>query len=163
MPRSRREPKSPARIAAPAAQPKNMSHQFEYCYWHCIDSRLQKAIHEEWLKRNLYGRTDRISWPGTIMDLVSPKNPSDREHMLWPFEVAYNKHGIRHFILTQHMDCGAYGSREAFGNNEDKEFQRHKSDLDKAEQLLLERFPDITIEKEIIRMQGDEVVDFISV
>jgi len=139
-----------------------MSHHFQNAYIHCMDGRLQKAIHEDWVKRNLYGNTDRIAWPGAIKDFVSPEWPSYREHMFWPLKVSYDKHGIRNFILVQHADCGAYGGKSAF-NSEDAEWNQHKADLNDAERLIKDRFPDVTVEKWIIRMRGDEVLDFVRV
>ena len=139
-----------------------MSHHFENCYWHCMDPRLQQAIHEDWVKRGLYGNTDRVSWPGTIKDFVSPKWPGYRDHMFWPLEISYKKHGVRNFIFVQHMDCGAYGGKGAF-NNEDAEWNQHKADLNESERIIKERFPDITVEKWIIRMRDGEVIDFVQV
>jgi hypothetical protein len=139
-----------------------MSHTFQNAYLHCMDARLQKAIDSDWKKRNLYGNTDRIAWPGTIKDFVSPEWPGYRDHMFWPLEVAYGKHGIRNFIFVQHMDCGAYGGKGAF-SNEDAEWNQQKADLNEAERIVKERFSDITVEKWIIRMRGDEAIDFVQV
>ncbi|MBT3322798.1 MAG: hypothetical protein HN392_10995 [Anaerolineae bacterium] len=97
---------------------------------HCIDFRLQKGL-DIWIKKNYgYGNYDRVSLAGGVFDF---------EHILKQIEISAKLHDVNQIILVNHEDCGAYGVE---GN-----YERHKSDLEKAKGELGKIFP--TIETKI--------------
>lgn len=67
---------------------------------HCIDLRFQQSIEEDLKKRELGGKFDRISWPGTSIDLESLKKAG---------AISLKLHDPDEIIIYEHEDCGAYG------------------------------------------------------
>lgn len=136
-----------------------MSHHCDHIVIHCMDYRLQEQIVLNLRLKGMFGDCDIISWPGAIKDFISPKKPEYREHMFEPIHISYERHEARMLTLMQHMDCGAYGGKTSF-EDENQEFERHASDMRQVADLIREQFPDMEIMMKIITMDGDRVKDF---
>jgi carbonic anhydrase len=105
---------------------------------HCIDFRFQKYL-DSWLHEQLgHDNYDRVSLAGAVFDF---------DAILRQIEISEKLHKIKKVILINHEDCGAYGAE---GN-----YERHKSDLEKARRKLGAQYPDLDIETYYLRLNGD--------
>ena len=120
-------------------------HTCEALVIHCIDFRIQVFLNE-YLEERFSGTYDRVAVAGGVKILP-----------LEQCEVSVRLHDPKTIVLIQHEDCGAYGGSEALGDFEaEQKFQANE--LTKAEQKLKEHFPDVGIEKFLIRLSGDMLV-----
>ncbi len=76
-----------------------------YLLLHCVDHRIQEPIHDWLVAEHHTGDTDIISIVGSCLH---------REEALENIRFAVKAHHISHVVLTQHLDCGAYGGHTAF-------------------------------------------------
>ena len=121
-----------------------MSHNCQNLLLSCMDFRLQTTI-SNWLKENGYtGDVDIILVPGSCKVLAENQEGCQAGLILDGIRLAYEKHGVRRFILTQHEDCGAYGGQSAFASAEAEKI-KHLIDLKKAKDLLLAKYQDIAV------------------
>lgn len=132
-----------------------MSHGCKYLILHCMDYRLQPVI-EEWKKtKGLSGDVDVMSIAGSCKDLANyAVGTCESNFVMAMITLAYEKHGVRNIILTQHEDCGAYGGKTAFAND-DAEKAKVVGDMIKAKKALLDKFPDLKVEMFRIKMVGE--------
>jgi len=116
-------------------------HTCEVLVIHCIDFRIQGFLNE-YLEGRFPGAYDRVAVAGGVKALP-----------LEQCEVSVRLHNPNIILLIQHEDCGAYGGSEELGDLEaEQKFQ--KQELKKAEQKLNEHFPEVAIEKFLIRLSG---------
>ncbi len=121
-----------------------MSHNCKALILHCIDFRFGGAI-KNWLEENhLLNDCDIVSLAGATKGLVSPKNSAEPDIILRQIETSTGLHHISQIILMNHTDCGAYGGRDAFETAE-IEHNQHVSDMQRAKEIILEKFPDLRI------------------
>ncbi len=126
---------------------------------HCADGRLMKHIYK-WLEsQGIVGHCDELSFAGGCKDLVAPKQEADREYLLRQIGILRELHGTQRVFLMNHTDCGAYGGKNAFGN-ESQEMQKHTGDLHEAASLIKKQWPDMEVRMIVITMEGDEVRSF---
>lgn len=132
-----------------------MSHGCKNLILHCMDFRLQPFI-EEWKKtKGISGDVDVMSIAGSCKDLANYDiGTCEANHVMSNIILAYEKHGVRNIILTQHEDCGAYGGKTAFVNDE-AEKAKVVGDMIKTKKALLEKFPDLKVEMFRIKMAGE--------
>jgi carbonic anhydrase len=114
-----------------------MSHSCPAIIVHCIDFRFQKRINE-WLKEKIgHGNYDRVAWAGGVLDL---------EGILKQIGIAVRLHGIRHAILINHEDCGAYGAEGTA--------ERHANDLRRAAREIQRQHPHLSVELYYLYLDG---------
>ena len=132
-----------------------MSHECKYLILHCMDSSPQTFI-EEWKKtKGVLGDIDVISVAGSCKDLANYEiGTCESNHVMGMITLAYEKHGVRNIILTQHEDCEAYGGKSAFANDE-AEKTKIVADMVKVKKALLEKFQDLRVEMFRIKMVGE--------
>ena len=121
-----------------------MAHKCKAFIIHCMDFRLQKSMKEYLERKNLLGDCDVVSVAGGVKNLLTPKNPSDRDFLLGQIEISVNLHKIQEVILSNHTDCGAYGGSDQFSFLE-KECEFHIQEMGKARDLILSNFPEVKI------------------
>ncbi len=138
-----------------------MAHTCKAVLIRCMDFRLEDDIERFLDERGLVGDCDIISVGGATKALMS-EDQGEVDFLLSQFGIAYNLHGVRHFILMDHTDCGAYGGRDAIGSAEE-DFKFHVERLEKAKEILLEKFKDANIELIIADIADDGAVEFRSV
>jgi carbonic anhydrase len=121
-----------------------------------MDFRLQRFI-EEWKKtKGLSGDVDVISIAGSCKDLSNYSvGTCEANYVMAMITLAVEKHGVENVILTQHEDCGAYGGKTAFANDE-AELAKTIGDMKKAKKALLERFPNLKVEMFRIKQKGED-------
>jgi len=118
------------------------THRCEYLLLRCMDFRLEPAL-EAWLRPYL-GRADVISIAGSCK-LLAETPDSWPALFIWDnLRLAYEQHGVRKVILTQHQDCGAYGGAGAFGSVEAEKLKL-LGDLRQVKEILGRRFPDVQV------------------
>ena len=110
----------------------------------------------DWKKtKGISGDVDVISVPGACIDLANyGLGTCEANFVMKGIILAYEKHGVRNIILTQHEDCGAYGGKIAFASDE-AELAKTIGDMKKAKKALLEKFPDLHVEMFRIKMVGE--------
>lgn len=132
-----------------------MSHGCKYLIVQCMDYRLQNAI-EDWKRtKGISGDVDVVSVPGACIDLANYSlGTCEANYVMKGIILAYEKHGVRNIILTQHEDCGAYGGKSAFASDE-AELAKTIGDMKKTKKALLEKFPDLHLEMFWIKQVGE--------
>lgn len=104
----------------------------------CIDFRFQGFINR-WIENNLEADNfDRVALAGGVFN--------------WPvvssqIELSKRLHNVKRIVLVNHEDCGAYG--------EEGTIERHKSDLEKVKNELLEKYPEIQVECYLAKLSGE--------
>ena len=93
-----------------------MPHTCSHLLVRCMDFRLEGPIHEYLKQHRLVGKTDIISLPGGIKDLVANGRESVTIQQIC---MAVELHGVSNIMLMNHSDCGAY-SQHHFGDSSDE-------------------------------------------
>ncbi|RME59280.1 hypothetical protein D6779_04700 [Candidatus Parcubacteria bacterium] len=108
------------------------------CVVWCFDDRFRPA--REALAQSLGLRHyDLVSVAGGAKALVKADNDADREALVKQIKTSIRLHHPAKVILMLHTDCGAYGGRKAFNDNEEAERITLTRDLQQAKQLLTAR------------------------
>ena len=113
----------------------------------CIDYRFWPDALP--LLEQKFGEFDLIELAGGSKNISSPTVEADRTAVLESIKVSVELHGAKQIILTNHIDCGAYGGSKNF-ESFDKELGFHRLELKKAAGIITKSFPNITIKKIII-------------
>lgn len=108
----------------------------------CIDYRFWPEALP--LLEKKYGEFDLIELAGGSKNLSSPNTEADRKAVLESINVSVNLHKAKQIILTNHIDCGAYGGSKKFKNLE-AETIFHVSELDKAREIINKWFPGLKV------------------
>jgi len=119
----------------------------DYRFWPDALSLLEKK----------YGEFDLIELAGGSKNLASPSTEADRTAVLESIKVSVELHGAKRIILTNHLDCGAYGGSKAFDSAEE-EIDFHKLELEKAANIVKQTFPELAIEEVIVKYDKDKKV-----
>lgn len=108
----------------------------------CIDYRFWPKASR--LLKKEYGDFDLIEMAGASKNIASPNHKDDRHAVLESIKTSIKLHNARFLILTNHIDCGAYGGSESFASyKEEADF--HKKELDKAKRIVRKIFPELKI------------------
>lgn len=122
----------------------------------CIDYRFavenQGFINETLGLKDNY---DHISIPGSILNLI---NPETSDLVLSKFALSVRIHLVKRIVIISHKDCGGYGGSAAFGS-ELAEYETLCSDLRKARDLFLEKYPtlEVNLFLESLVQEGNEI------
>lgn len=120
----------------------------------CIDYRFWPQALP--LLEQKYGEFDLIEIAGSSKNLTSPIEEEDRTSLLENIGISINLHKPKKLILTNHIDCGAYGGSKNFKSLKD-EILFHRQELIKARSIINEKFPDLPVETELFIMEDDIV------
>jgi len=101
---------------------------------------------------------DLVSLAGASKGLVENDSAST-ELILKQIEVSQRLHEIKEVYLMHHLDCGAYGGREAFKNNQE-EREKQLADLELSKKIISEKFPDLEVKKVLARIDNNNNIDF---
>jgi hypothetical protein len=123
----------------------------------CFDDRFWKAF-KNFLKQKGIKHIDPESVAGGVKILATPEKESDRDFMLREIEKSIRLHHTKKIMLFSHHACGAYGGFEAFGNDREEEFRRHKEEYRKAHKVINDHFPNLAIESYFIDDKGVRLV-----
>jgi carbonic anhydrase len=126
----------------------------------CMDYRFwPKALS---LLGKKYGKFDLIELAGGSKNLASPSQEADRQAVLESIKTSVNLHGAKKIILTNHIDCGAYGGSGRFASAKE-EINFHQAELKKAAKIITKSFPSLTIEKVIISHDKTDKINLINI
>ena len=113
----------------------------------CIDYRFWPEALP--LIKEKYGDFDLIEMAGSSKNLVSPMELEDKTALLENIRISIQLHNPQRIILTNHIDCGAYGGSKKF-NLKDEEIIFHKNELEKAKEIIKKEFPQMIVVTEFI-------------
>lgn len=122
----------------------------------CIDFRFHEGFLEKVKTELGVERFDLVALAGGVKNIVSPADKKFSDVVFGNIEIAAKLHEIKKVILTNHMDCGAYGGSKSFGSRED-EIDFHKSELSRARHIVEKAFPGLDIEAYLVYKEGLEV------
>ncbi|MFA6130741.1 MAG: carbonic anhydrase [Patescibacteria group bacterium] len=131
---------------------ENMSHHCTHALVRCMDFRLEKAIEKYLIEQNLVGTIDVISVAGAAKDLVA--HPEG--FVATQIDLSKKLHESHTIILMNHTDCGGYGGRDALESDE-AEHDFHLKELEKGKQIILAKYPDLTVKKVLAKIKGETV------
>ncbi len=112
----------------------------------CIDFRFRAKI-ADWIKAELNDESDLVAIAGTSKAIL---DKDTREAVLKQIGIADSLHAIKTVHLIDHIDCGAYGGSAKFNHDKAAEVAMHNQELVKAQQVINERFPSLTVKTHII-------------
>ena len=104
----------------------------------CIDYRFWPETLK--LLEEKFGAFDLVELAGGSKNIASPKDSMDRHAMLESIKVSIDLHQAKTIILTNHLDCGAYGGSSQFRSH-DEELAFHAKELAHAKEIVREKFP----------------------
>lgn len=113
----------------------------------CIDFR-QNGFFKDWLKDNGWTESDIISVAGSVKEFASGKQDI-KDWILNMIRISHDGHGSREVILTSHSTCGAYAIQD-----EEEEKKVQLEDMEKAEAIIKENFPDMEVKKYWLKLIG---------
>lgn len=128
-----------------------MSHTCSSALLRCIDFRLEPAIHDFLVSRGLAGDCDVISFAGATKGLAQDASSVLADQL----KLSKKLHDIKTVVLMNHTDCGAYGGRAAF-QDEEAERNHHRKDLAEAQRRVCDALEDVRVicALAIIEMDG---------
>lgn len=121
----------------------------------CIDFRFHSAIRDFLVSMGIKDNYDMVCLGGSTK-AIADNDQAGKETLLKQIDISQRLHNISEIYLIHHMDCGAYGGRQAF-ENELKEKEKHSTDLEKSRQAIIEKFNNLNINKVIARLDSDKV------
>jgi carbonic anhydrase len=136
-----------------------MPHTCKALLVQCIDFRLMKGIRNFLDQNSLTGDCDLISVAGAVKSVVDPATPAETDFMLKQIGISHDLHSIKHLILMNHLDCGAYGGSKAFATPEE-ERTRHVADLQRTRDILKQKYPELEIKLVIAKIDDAGGVAF---
>ncbi len=135
------------------------THQCAAVVLTCIDFRFWRETLEFVEKKLRLESFDFPSLPGAA------KAINEGQELAWDcLDVSCRLHQVEKIVIVNHSDCGAYGGKQKFGGNREKEEVFHRKELKKAEARIKKEFP----EKQVILVyarltKNEEEVEFIRV
>jgi carbonic anhydrase len=136
-----------------------MAHHCKALLVQCIDYRLMKGVRTFLDQNSLVGDCDVVSVAGAVKSLADPAVPAEAEFMLKQIGISHDLHEIKHVILMNHLDCGAYGGSKAFASPEE-ERTRHVADLQRTRDVLKQKYPELEVKLVIAKIDDAGAVSF---
>jgi hypothetical protein len=97
---------------------------------------------------------DMIIVAGGAKTLASPRNDFERDFILEQIRLSIRLHTCRRVILMSHSDCATYGGLAHFQNDRQAEAAHHKTELQRAADVVLANFPDVEVETYFVAFDG---------
>ena len=112
----------------------------------CMDFRLQDQL-KKWLDEQALCRDyDLLAVAGASMELAKPSDGKIKDFLLSNIGISSELHQAQKVILIHHSDCGAYGGRAAFAN-EEQEKAVHAQDMAKSAEAIKNKYPNLEVLK----------------
>src|SRR5438270_9978409 len=119
----------------------------------CFDQRIRTAVNKFLQKRGIL-RPDMVVIAGGAKTLASPRNDFERDFILEQVRMSILLHKTAQVFLMSHSDCATYGGLAAFGGDREREATHHKAELNRASQLIKDRFPDVEVRCFFVNFEG---------
>lgn len=123
---------------------KNKGHSCSTLVIRCMDFRFHEAL-EENIGKILEENACSFDSPGiggggskSIIDEGS------KAVLYGALNIAVEKHGVNRVVITDHIDCGAYGGSGKF-ESEIEEEKFHIDRLKEAKEIMAKEYPDLKI------------------
>ena len=114
----------------------------------CIDFRFQEKLKDALVKLKIK-KYDLLALAGGAKNLANPTKVIYQKTVLDNIKLAADLHKIKTVILTNHIDCGAYGGSGKHKSSRE-EIVFHKCELKKAEELIKKIFPNLKVKIELL-------------
>ena len=131
-----------------------MSHNCKAKVVTCMDFRFQKSLLGLLEKLGLIGNYDHFSIAGSQKAFI---DEDTRAIAMKQVELSKKLHGMTDVYLIAHWDCGAYGGSQAFLSPK-QELENYADDLEKARQIILEKFPELNVHKYLAKWDQDNYI-----
>lgn len=119
----------------------------------CFDQRIRTTVNK-FLQRRGISKPDMIVIAGGAKTLASPRNDFERDFILEQMRMSILLHKTQRAYLICHSDCATYGGLAAFKNDAKVEAEHHWQELQRARQLLKDRFPELAVECFFVNFEG---------
>jgi hypothetical protein len=119
----------------------------------CFDERIRQTVYK-FLKHERILRPDMIVVAGGARTLASPRNDFERDFILEQVRMSILLHKSPRVFLMSHSDCATYGGLAAFGGDREREATHHKTELQRAAQLIKDKFPDVEVRCFFVNFEG---------
>ena len=119
----------------------------------CFDHRINLAV-RKFLQRKAIMHPDMIIVAGGAKTLASPRNDFERDFILDQIRLSIRLHACRRVILMSHSDCATYGGVAHFRNDRQAEAAHHKTELQRAADVVLANFPYVQVETYFVALDG---------
>ena len=91
---------------------------------------------------------------GGAKTLASPRNDFERDFILEQMRMSILLHKTQRAYLICHSDCATYGGLAAYKNDRALEAEHHGQELQRARELLNDRFPELQVECFFVNFEG---------
>lgn len=133
-------------------RPRDISPKTDNMVITCMDRRFLRAARQI-LKEN-YGvdieASARLAKAGASLAVVD-------EVLIPDIQKSHKLHDIKNVYVVDHTDCGGFGGLEAFGNDEEKEIQKHFESLDEAKDTIHNVLPQLVVITFVVNLDGKAV------
>ena len=119
----------------------------------CFDQRIRTAVNKFLHRRGIL-RPDMIVVAGGAKTLASPRNDFERDFILEQMRMSILLHKTQLAYLMCHSDCATYGGLAAYNGDQQAEAEHHCQELERAAELLKDRFPDLQVECFFVNFEG---------
>jgi carbonic anhydrase len=119
----------------------------------CFDQRIRTAVNK-FLQRRGILRPDMVVIAGGAKTLASPRNDFERDFILEQVRMSILLHKTERAYIMCHSDCATYGGLAAFQGDQEAESTHHCRELERAKELLKDRFPDLQVECFFVNFEG---------
>jgi Putative carbonic anhydrase len=119
----------------------------------CFDERIRLVVNKFLHKRGIL-HPDMVVIAGGAKTLASPRNDFERDFVLEQVRMSILLHKAERACIICHSDCATYGGLSAFNGDREVEAKHHCQELERAADLLKERFPDLRVECFFVNFEG---------
>jgi carbonic anhydrase len=119
----------------------------------CFDQRIRTTVNKFLHRRGIL-RPDMIVIAGGAKTLASPRNDFERDFILEQMRMSILLHKTQRAYLICHSDCATYGGLAAYKNDRAAEAEHHRKELQRARELLNDRFPELKVECFFVNFDG---------
>jgi carbonic anhydrase len=119
----------------------------------CFDNRISTAV-RKFLRKQGIDRPDMIVVAGGAKTLASPRNDFEQDFILEQVRMSIRLHQTKRVLVMSHSDCATYGGLANFKGDREAEAAHHRSELLRAGKLLVETFPNISVEPYFVKFDG---------
>ncbi len=131
-----------------------MSYSCQAIVISCMDFRLHNALHlrtDEKFGCHGYDLVHVAGGGGAILSQDS------MELVLKQIGLSVKLHGVKEVVLVNHEDCGAYGGKKMFANDQE-ERRKHRDDLEAAAAIVSARYPTLAVTTVFQRIDGTPII-----
>jgi len=119
----------------------------------CFDQRIRTAVNKFLHRRGIL-RPDMVVIAGGAKTLASPRNDFERDFILEQVRMSILLHKTTVAYIMRHSDCATYGGLAAFQGDREAEAKHHSQELERARELLNDRFPGLRVRCFFVNFEG---------